>query len=170
LAEPDGTLWVADARGGVVKISPDRTQTIITQIFDPRFSQASDLASRFTQGTLPNGLAFAESGDILISNFGTDLLEVMTREGKTKTLYDNIDGKPIGKVNFVLRDSKNRIWLTISTKTINWIEAFKPDTADGAIALVDKKGIRIVADGFHFTNEIRFDSVEEHLYIAETVG
>ncbi len=170
LVEPDGTLWVADARGGVVKISPNRTQTIITQSSDPRFSQASDLASRFTQGTLPNGLVFAENGDILISNFGTDLLEVMTRDGKTKTLYDNIDGKPIGKVNFVLRDSKNRIWLTISTKTINWIEAFKPDTADGAIALVDKKGIRFVADGFHFTNEIRFDSVEEHLYITETVG
>jgi gluconolactonase len=31
LAEPDGTLWAADARGGVVKISPDRTQTIITK-------------------------------------------------------------------------------------------------------------------------------------------
>jgi gluconolactonase len=84
LAEPDGTLWAADARGGVVKISPDRTQTIITQSSDPRFSQVSDLASRFTQGTLPNGLAFAENGDILISNFNTDLLEVMTRDGKTK--------------------------------------------------------------------------------------
>lgn len=31
LAESDGTLWSADARGGVVKISPDGDQKIITQ-------------------------------------------------------------------------------------------------------------------------------------------
>ena len=30
LAEPDGTLWSADARGGVVRISPDGKQQIIT--------------------------------------------------------------------------------------------------------------------------------------------
>jgi hypothetical protein len=33
------------------------------------FKIAADDASRFTAGTLPNGLAFAENGDILISNF-----------------------------------------------------------------------------------------------------
>ncbi len=33
LAEPDGTLWSADARGGVVRISPDGSQKIITQAF-----------------------------------------------------------------------------------------------------------------------------------------
>ncbi len=31
-------------------------------------------------------------------------------------------------------------------------------------------GIRIVADGFHFTNEIRFDAKEEWLYIVEICG
>ena len=55
------------------------------------------LLIRFTEGTLPNGLAFAENGDILISNFGTDVLEVMSRDGQTKLLYDRIDGEPIGK-------------------------------------------------------------------------
>ena len=38
LAEPDGTLWSADARGGVVKISPDGSQEIITQTFDGSFN------------------------------------------------------------------------------------------------------------------------------------
>jgi sugar lactone lactonase YvrE len=69
LAEPDGTLWSADARGGVVRISPDGGQEIITQTFDESFKIAADDAGRFTEGTLPNGLAFAENGDILISNF-----------------------------------------------------------------------------------------------------
>jgi len=82
LAEPDGTLWSADARGGVYKLSPDGSQNIITQSFDASFKEASDETSRFTEGTLPNGLAFAENGDILISNFGTDVLEVMTPMSK----------------------------------------------------------------------------------------
>jgi gluconolactonase len=170
LAEPDGSLWVADARGGVVKISPDGRQEIITQTYKRAFQEAVDEADRFTQGTLPNGLAFAENGDLLISNFGTDVLEVMKRDGTTKILYDNIDGQPIGKVNFVLRDSKNRIWLTISTRIKNWMKAMSPQVDDGYIALVDEKGIRIVADGFRFTNEIRFDAKEEYLYIVETTG
>ncbi|MBW1803316.1 MAG: SMP-30/gluconolactonase/LRE family protein, partial [Deltaproteobacteria bacterium] len=170
LAEPDGTLWAADARGGVVRISPDGSQKIITQSFATAFADAPDDANRFTEGTLPNGLAFAANGDILISNFGTDALEVMTREGTTITRYDKIDGEPIGKVNFVLRDQKNRIWLTISTRIKNWMEAISPNIADGYIALADEKGLRIVTDGLRFTNEIRLDANEEYLYIVETAG
>lgn len=170
LAEPDGSLWSADARGGVVHIRPDGDQQIISQDFGQAFEAADDDATRFTEGTLPNGLAFAENGDILISNFGTDVLEVMTRDGKTKLLYDTIDGQPIGKVNFVLRDSKNRLWLTISTKIKNWMEAMSPNIADGYIALADENGLRIVADGFAFTNEVRLDAEEEWIYIVETCG
>ena len=170
LAEPDGTLWTADARGGVVRLPPEGSQEIITQAFESAFEKAADEESRFTEGTLPNGLAFAENGDIIISNFGTDVLEVMSRDGQTRLLYDNIDGAPIGKVNFVLRDSKNRIWLTISTRIKNWMKAMSPNVSDGYIALVDEKGIRVVADGFRFTNEIRLDAKEEYLYIVETCG
>jgi sugar lactone lactonase YvrE len=170
LAEKDGTLWSADARGGVVKIAPDGSQKLISQTFQTQFSDAADDASRFTQGTLPNGLAFARNGDILISNFGTDVLEVMTRDGKTRLMYDSIDGQPIGKVNFVLRDSQDRIWLTISTRTPNWMRTISPNIADGYIALADEHGLRIVADGFSFTNEIRLDTQEAYLYIAETTG
>ena len=170
LAEPDGTLWSADARGGVVRIAADGTQEIITQYYAQAFTLAVDEASRFTEGTLPNGLAFAENGDILISNFGTDCLEIMSREGGTRVIYDNIDGQPIGKVNFVLRDSQNRIWLTVSTRIKNWMQAVSPNIADGYVALADENGLRIVADGFRFTNEIRLDAKEEYLYIVETCG
>ena len=175
LAERDGTLWCADARGGVTRLTHDGIQEFIGQKADDRFAGAStasavDLESKFTQGTLPNGLAFAANGDILISNFGTDLLEVMTRSGATRTLYDRIDGAPIGKVNFVLRDSKDRIWITVSTKVNPWTAAASSRVRDGYIAVVDAAGIRIVADGFHFTNEIRFDAKEEWLYIVETTG
>src|SRR5579864_9034256 len=111
LAERDGTLWSADARGGVVKILPDGTQEIVNQKSSEHFGQADSEATRYLTGTLPNGLAFARNGDFLIANFGTDRLELMTRSGDSRVLADTIDGREIGKVNFVLRDSKDRLWV-----------------------------------------------------------
>jgi sugar lactone lactonase YvrE len=170
LAEKDGTLWSADSRGGVVRMRHDGTQEIITQKISSHFTNADSEATRYLTGTLPNGLAFAENGDILISNFGTDRLEVMTRTGESKVLADSIDGEAIGKVNFVLRDSKGRIWITISTRIKNWMHALKPDLPDGYIARYIDGKFRIVADGFHFTNEIRMDAKEEYMYVVETTG
>jgi len=170
LAERDGSLWAADARGGVVHLMPDGRQRIISQHEQTAFAAAGSETERYTVGTLPNGLAFARNGDLVIANFGTDRLELMTRDGRTRVLHDTIDGQAIGKTNFVLRDSKDRLWLTVSTRIRNWMDAFSPDIADGYIALVDEHGIRIVADGFAFTNEIRFDAAEEWLYVVETTG
>lgn len=170
LAERDGSLWSADARGGIVHIRPDGSQTLISQRAASAFADAVTDEERFTTGTLPNGLAFAANGDIVISNFGTDRLEVMTRSGESRVLVDAIEGEPIGKVNFVLRDSKDRLWLTVSTCIKNWMSAISPNVRDGFVALYDKGVLRIVADGFAFTNEIRLDAREEWLYVVETCG
>src|SRR5207237_5793365 len=142
----------------------------ITQQRALSFAVGSSDESRYLEGTLPSGLAFADNGDILISNFGTDCLEVMTRDGQTRVLADSVDGEAIGKVNFVLRDSKNRIWITISTRIKNWMHALRTDLRDGYLARYEDGKFRIVADGFGFTNEIRFDAREEFLYIVETTG
>ena len=128
------------------------------------------MQARYTQGTLPNGLAFAADGSILISNFGTDRLEIMDRDGRTRTLIDNIDGQPIGKVNFVLRDTRDRVWLTVSTRVNPWTRALADRVRDGYVAVLEDGRIRVVADGFHFTNEIRLDAREQWLYIVETTG
>lgn len=170
LAEPDGSLWSADARGGVVHIRPDGSQTLIAQKLDDSFGSSRSDEDRFTKGTLPNGLAFAADGEVIISNFGTDRLEIMTRDGESRILVDTIDGEPIGKVNFVLRDSKDRLWVTVSTRTKNWMSAMSPNVRDGFIALYDKGTLRIVADRLAFTNEVRLDVNEEWLYAVETCG
>jgi sugar lactone lactonase YvrE len=170
LAERDGTLWAADARGGVMQIRPDGTQSIITQRRSGHFAGASSEADRYLQGTLPNGLAFARNGDFLIANFGTDCLEVMTRDGSSRVLADTIDGQPIGKVNFVLRDSHDRLWVTVSTRIKNWMHALRTDLKDGYVARYEGGRFRIVADGFGFTNEVRFDAQERWLYVVETTG
>lgn len=171
LAERDGTLWSADARGGVMRISPDGTQQLIVQAADAHFDLSGTGAARsLLTGTLPNGLAFAANGDLLIANFGTDRLERMTRAGETRILLDSLEGEPLGKVNFVLRDRRDRIWVTVSTRVNPWSAAINSSLADGYIVLIDQSGPRIVADGLRFTNEIRFDAAEEWLYVAETTG
>jgi sugar lactone lactonase YvrE len=170
LAEKNGTIWTADSRGGVVRLRHDGTQEIVTQKISGHFATADSEASRYLTGTLPNGLAFAENGDILISNFGTDRLEIMTRSGESRVLADSIDGEAIGKVNFVLRDSKGRIWITVSTRIKNWMHALRTDLPDGYIARYEDGKFHIVADGFRFTNEIRMDANEEWMYVVETTG
>ena len=73
-------------------------------------------------------------------------------------------------MNFVLRDSQDRIWITVSTRMKNWMHALRIDLADGYLARYEDGEFRIVADGFRFTNEIRFDAKEEFLYVVETTG
>lgn len=168
LAEPDGTLWTADARGGVVRIDPDGAQALITQ--EPVGVDLDSLAS-FVEGTLPNGLAFADNGDLLVSNFGTDRLERMTRSGETTTLFDSLDGQPIGKVNFVCRDSRDRIWITVSTMLHDWPRAMSPNVGDGRVLLYEpSRGVRVVAEGIRFANECKLDAAEEYLYVVQTTG
>jgi len=170
LAERDGTLWSADARGGVMRIRPDGSQTLIAQTVH-RGIDADDPTSLILGGaTLPNGLAINRAGDFLIANFGTDAIELMHRDGRSRTLFTEVDGQPLGKVNFVLCDSRDRIWFTVTTRLVPWTRSINEKVADGYVGLIDEQGIRIVADGFCGTNEIRFDAREEWLYVVESNG
>lgn len=169
LAERDGTLWTADARGGVVRIAADGTQTLVAQQ-QPGAQPAQERTAEqlILGGTLPNGIAFNRDGDILIANFGTDAIELMTRSGQSRTLHDRIDGQPLGKTNFVLTDSRGRIWFTVTTRLTPWTRSINEKAPDGYVGLIDEHGIRIVADGFIGTNEIRLDAKEEWLYVVES--
>lgn len=168
LAEPDGSLWTADARGGVVHILPDGRQRLVAQQAGAGLAADASAADRMMGGTLPNGLAFDRDSHIVIANFGTDAIELMSRDGASRLLYDQIEGQPLGKTNFVLCDSRGRIWFTVTTRQVPWTKSINEKTADGYVGLIDENGIRIVADGFVGTNEIRFDAAEEWLYVVET--
>jgi sugar lactone lactonase YvrE len=155
----------------VVRIDPDGTQTLVAQEIDTRFAESRSDERYTMNGTLPNGLAFDGDGDILIANFGTDAIERMTRDGASTTIASEIDGRPLGKTNFVLVDSRERIWFTVTTRLDPWTRSVNEKVADGYVGLIDEGGTaRVVADGFLGTNEIRFDRAEEWLYIVESNG
>jgi len=170
LAQRDGSLLAADARGGVMHIGADGGQRLIVPTRAEDGAAQAGFEDRYVmaKGTLPNGLALMENGDIMIANWGTDSVELMTREGRLRTLYSEIDGRPIGKANFLMRDSKGRVWLTVTTRMVPWTDSINSGVLDGYIALMDDKGIRIVAEGFGGTNEIRFDAKEEWMYVVES--
>jgi len=172
LAERDGTIWSADARGGVMRIDPDGCQTLIAPKQLGHQEDVTSFDNRYvnTLGSLPNGLTFDAEGNFLIANFGTDRLELMTRDGESRILLDRIEGKPIGKANFVTRDRKGRLWLTVTTTMVPWTRHVELQSRDGYIAVIDHRGARIVADQLCGTNELRFDPAEEFLYVAETTA
>jgi len=151
-----------------MRISPDGEQTLIAQQASKGVGAADAPENLLMGGTLPNGLAFDRNGDIVIANFGTDAIELMTRDGRSRTLFDSIDGEPLGKTNFVLADSRGRIWFTVTTRLEPWTRSINEKTPDGYVGLIDARGIRIVADGFVGTNEIRLDAEEKWLYVVES--
>jgi gluconolactonase len=176
LTEKDGTVWSADARGGVVRLNQQGEQLIVNPFKDTETKldtanrEADNSRYIVAAGSLPNGLCFDQNGDFIIANWGTNHIERMTRNGKLTTIVTEIDGQPLGKTNFPLRDSKGRIWFSVTTKTEPWSDQINTRATDGYIALLDKKGVRVVADGFCGTNEIRFDNKEEWLYVVESTG
>lgn len=169
VAQPDGTLWAADARGGVMRIDADGSQRLLA----PQQASGGEVSfeQRYVQSrgaSLPNGLALTAEGDFIICNWGLDRIERLDRQGVVHVLHDNLDGRPLGKTNFPLLDSKGRIWFTVTTTMQPWTDSINSGVLDGYIGVIDEKGIRIVAEGFGGTNEIRFDDNEEWLYVVES--
>lgn len=157
LAAPDGALLAADARGGAMRIDPDGGQR--------RLQPAVP-----APGSLPNGLAFDADGALLVADIGLDRLDRLHPDGRLETVVDRLDGRPLGKANFVLHDRFGRCWLTVSTRRAAWLEAVHPDVADGYVAVGIGGHWRIVADGLAFANELRLDAGGRWLYVVETCG
>lgn len=169
IAQPDGSLWAADARGGVMHITAHGEQTLLAPAQGPGSDASFEARYVQSQGaSLPNGLALTENGDFVICNWGLDRIEKLDRRGNLQVLFDQLDGKPLGKTNFPLRDRQGRIWFTVTTTMQPWTDSINSGVLDGYIGVIDEHGIRVVAEGFGGTNEIRFDDRQEWLYVVES--
>ena len=141
LVDKNGTLHIADWRGGITLITKNGDQkTILAKgNFQPK----------------PNGIAIHPNGGWLITHLGDDT-------GGVYRLYDNgnlvpflieIDNELLPPTNYVHIDHTGRIWITVSTRLIPRILGCKPNWKDGYIILIDEKKPRVVADNLGFTNE-----------------
>lgn len=153
IAERDGTLWASDNRGGLTRIEPDGAMKTIGHI-----------------GGDTNGVAMDGEGNFYLAHIEHGKVYKMDRQGNHVVVLKEIDGQPLGAVNFVFIDSKDRLWVSVSTRSIPWFIAAAAPRPDGYIILIDEKGPRIVADGIYFTNEVRMNADESFLYASETMG
>ena len=153
----DGSVHVSDWRGGVTSL-------------DPAGGQATLLAAEPGFELRPNGIAAAPDGGFLVAHLGAEVGGAfhLDRNGRLRPVLTEVDGEALPPTNFVHRDPRGRLWITVSTRLRPRDRAYRSDAADGFIVLVDGSGARIVADGLGYTNECLFDPACDRLLVNET--
>ncbi|WP_420726126.1 SMP-30/gluconolactonase/LRE family protein [Hwanghaeella sp. LZ110] len=153
-----GAVYASDARGGVLRLSPEGAQTLI--------GETSDAPTRFK----PNGYILMRDGSIVFANLGTaGGLWRITPDGEHEPFLGEVDGVVLPTVNFVWMDDQERIWFCVSSMRPRE-SAFDTTANDGFIGLIDDKGARIVSDGMVWTNECRIAPDGRSFYVNETFG
>ena len=124
-------------------------------------------------GFLTNGIALTPEREFLVANLGTSCgggVWRIDRQHRLTPMLMEVDGVPLTSTNFVTIDASGRTWVSMSTRMVPRELAFNARIADGFIAVLDRRGARIVADGIAFTNECRVDPSGRWLYVNETYG
>jgi len=153
-----GDVYVSDWRGGVTLIRHDGSQEVC-------------LDARGDSPLRPNGIWPTITGSFLIANLGEDGgIWRITRTGAVEPVLLEVDGIALPPANFVVTDNQGRTWISVSTRLLPRQRAWRRDIADGFIVMVDSRGARIVADGLHYTNEVRLSPAGDALYAIETFG
>src|SRR5262245_16843412 len=108
-------IFVPDWRGGVTRIAANGHQ-------ETWLARAPDVELR------PNGVAVLADGTFLIANLG-DAGGVwrLRRDGSLEPFLIEIEGAPLPPANFVTADSRNRVWITVSTRLVPRQQAWRPD-------------------------------------------
>lgn len=155
-----GDIFTADWRGGIAHLLHDGGQ----KLYIGKLPDGNNLKT--------NGFSLNRDGSFLVAHLGetTGGIFRLTRNGNVSVFLDRVDGIDLPPCNFVFTDSRDRTWITISTRKIPRSDAYRKDVADGFVIMVDKKGARIVADGLYYTNEAAIDPSGKWLYVNETFG
>lgn len=158
LATRSGDLFCSDSRGGYNIVGADG---------ETRFVQAVGAPDDF----MPNGIALMPNRDVLAANLADSSGVWRIRpDGQASLEIAEADGVLLPPVNFVGLDRLDRIWISVSTRSVPRHPAFRKGVADGFVAVCDGGATRVVADGIAFTNEAIVDPTGEWLYVNETVG
>ena len=125
-------------------------------------------------GGEPNGVAIDASGRFLIANFGLgQLQELDPATGDIRVLLaDQVDGRSLQWLNYVLVDSSGVMWASVSTASSDVQDNIANGRADGYVVRLEPDGsdARVVADGVDFPNCMALDRDEKFLYVVRTTA
>jgi sugar lactone lactonase YvrE len=159
IALASGDVYAADHRGGMV-----------------RLRDGSDAEVAWMSGSpvplRPNGFSILSGRAFLVANIGDDGgVWHVSSTGEVTPFVLEVDGRQLPGTNSVQVDSKGRAWISVSSwQNPRKLASRKSADPDGCIILADCKGVRIVADGLAYTNEVRVDRSGDWLLVNETAG
>jgi len=162
LAHSSGLLLVPNWRssGGISLITPDGgTHHLLSQ---------NNLLVR------PNGIALEAGGTILLAHMGDTEGGIyrLNVAGQLQKVVLSANGEPLPPTNFVVKDSQNRIWITVSTRLTPRAADYRAAARTGFIAVAQpgSTDATIVADGLGYTNECVVDEAGGYVFVNETFG
>ena len=152
MAQNDGTVLAADARGQIARIRPNGQTSFYGEV-----------------GGTPNGICLDGEGNCIIANIGNGQCQSLHRDGTHTVLMTQANGKKMPTPNFPFADSKGRLWVSNSSYREDMEDAIRHPAPDGCIVLIEEGQARIVAEGIYFANGVALNADESKLYVAATM-
>ena len=153
MAQDDGSIVTADARGGCSHIDANGRTTFFGKL-----------------GGVPNGICLDTRGNCIVANIGNGEVQSLAPSGTHTVLMTEAGGKRMYTPNFPFLDFAGRLWVSNSTDNPDVDAALREPAADGCLVVIAPgEAPRIVADGIYFANGVALDAKEEYVYVAETM-
>jgi gluconolactonase len=148
----DGRVLVSDAGSAVAEILPD-----------------GGIRRVGAAGGEPNGLAPMPDGSVVVANFARSALQrVDLRTGAVEILLEQVDGHPLGAVNYPLVDRDGVLWVSSSARG-DPVATIASGEDDGFLFRVDPGGsATVVAGAVAWPNCMTFDADERSLYACRS--
>ena len=146
-----GDLIVSDSRGGVTRVGADGSCAHVP-----------------APGGTTNGVAQDRDGTLYLAGIDSGTVHALAPDGSARLEFAQVGGHDLGAANFVHFDPHGDLWLTVSTRTVPRSRAIEQPIPDGYVAKRTSTGLKIMASGLCFANELRFDPAMQHVYLAES--
>jgi len=161
LAHKSGWVFVPNwsERGGIAMIAPNGETHALDQLSVP-------------WALRPNGIALNAEGYIVLAHLGDERGGVFTLHpsGELTPRVETANNEPLPPTNFVVHDSQNRLWITVSTRVSPRANDYRRNASTGFIAVAEPgcTNARIVADNLGYANEIVIDEDRQCVFVNET--
>ncbi|MDZ7645043.1 MAG: SMP-30/gluconolactonase/LRE family protein [Woeseiaceae bacterium] len=159
---PDGALYVSSADGTILRLAGNGRPTVYADV-----------------GGRPLGLAFDNSGNLLVANALRGLQQVDTG-GRVTVLVESADGQPVRYANNVAVAADGRVYFSDSSARFSpaahggayaasLLDIMEHDTT-GRVIVYDpvEATARTFADGLAYANGVAVSRDQRYLLVAET--